>query len=302
MNEKKDIATFKVDDFFTTQEMRDEEKKEHVEELDISILDNFPNHPFKVINNDEMKKLRDSIKDNGVLEPIIVRKKDDNRYEIVSGHRRKLAAELVGLKKIPCIIRNMDRDSATVYMVDSNMHREHLLPSEKAFAYKMKLDALNHQGKASSQLGTKLSAEEIGNETGDSKNQVYRYIRLTNLIPEILEKVDNDEIAFNPAVEISYLTKEHQKVLLESMDYNDCTPSHAQSIILKKLSQNGELTDEKIMDILEQEKPNQVLKFKFNRDKLKQVLPKNIEDSNVEDYVIKAVDYYTKHRERSMER
>ena len=303
--EKKSILDpmpFTVDDFFTTQAQRDDAKKEKIEEIDLGLLDEFPNHPFKVLNNDELDKLKESIKSNGVLEPIIVRKKDD-RYEIVSGHRRKLASQLVGLKTMPCIIRNMNNDEATIYMVDSNMHREEILPSEKARAYKMKLDALNHQGKTSGQVGLKVQTrDEVGEEQGDSGRQVSRYIHLNDLIPELLDKVDNKEIAFNPAVEISYLNKEQQTLLLDAMEMNDATPSHAQAIILKKLSQNGELTNEKIVDLISQEKPNQIPKYKFNADKLQKVLPRNIQINQVEDYVIKAVDYYTRHKERSMER
>ena len=303
--EKKSILDpmpFTVDDFFTTQAQRDDAKKEKIEEIDLSLLDEFPNHPFKVLNNDELDKLKESIKSNGVLEPIIVRKKDD-RYEIVSGHRRKLASQLVGLKTMPCIIRNMNNDEATIYMVDSNMHREEILPSEKARAYKMKLDALNHQGKTSGQVGLKVQTrDEVGEEQGDSGRQVSRYIHLNDLIPELLDKVDNKEIAFNPAVEISYLNKEQQTLLLDAMEMNDATPSHAQAIILKKLSQKGELTNEKIVDLISQEKPNQIPKYKFNADKLQKVLPRNIQINQVEDYVIKEVDYYTRHKERSMER
>ena len=199
--EKKSILDpmpFTVDSFFTTQEQRDEEKKVKVEEISIDLLDEFPNHPFKVLKNEELSKLEESIKDNGVLEPIIVRKKDD-RYEIVSGHRRKLASTLVGLKSIPCIVRNMNDDEATIYMVDSNMHRETILPSEKARAYKMKLDALNHQGRTSDQVGPKLRSNEIvAKDVDESISQIKRYIRLNELIPELLDMVDNKEIAFNP--------------------------------------------------------------------------------------------------------
>lgn len=274
--EKKNILDplpFKVDDFFTTQEQRDEAKKEKIEELDISLLDTFKDHPFKVLKNEDLNKLEESIKVNGVLEPIIVRKKDD-RYEIVSGHRRKLASELIGLKTIPAIIRDMTDDEATIYMVDSNMHRESLLPSEKAKAYKMKLDALNHQGVASGQVGQKYSRDLLADETNESSRQIQRYIRLNYLIPELLDKVDNNKIAFNPAVEISYLKKEEQKMLLEAMDYSDSTPSHAQTIILKKLSQEGKLTDDKLLEIVEQEKPNQKPKVKISEEKLKSMMPK----------------------------
>ena len=290
---------FKLDDFFTTQEERDEQRKEKIEELDISLLDTFKNHPFKVINNEDLSKLKDSININGVLEPIIVRKKDD-RYEIISGHRRKYASELLGLKTIPCIIRDMTDDEATIYMVDSNMHRETILPSEKAKAYKMKLDALSHQGKSLGQLVPKQdSRDKVGEEAGESGRQVNRFIRLNELIPELLDKVDNKEIAFNPAVEISYLTKSEQEMLLEAMDYSDATPSHAQTIILKKLSQDGKLTNEKIMDKKKKKKPNQKSKIKISEDKLRSAIPKSVRVDNYEDFIFKAIDYYSKHLEKA---
>ncbi len=290
---------FKLDDFFTSQEERDEQKKEKIEELELSLLDTFKNHPFKVINNEDLSKLKESINVNGVLEPIIVRKKDD-RYEIISGHRRKYASELLGLKTIPCIIRDMTDDEATIYMVDSNMHRETILPSEKAKAYKMKLDALSHQGKSLGQLVPKQdSRDKVGEEAGESGRQVNRFIRLNELIPELLDKVDNKEIAFNPAVEISYLTKSEQEMLLEAMDYSDATPSHAQTIILKKLSQDGKLTNEKIMDMMSEEKPNQKSKIKISEDKLKSAIPKSVRVDNYEDFIFKAIDYYSKHLEKA---
>lgn len=290
---------FKLDDFFTSQEERDEQKKEKIEELELSLLDTFKNHPFKVINNEDLSKLKESINVNGVLEPIIVRKKDDH-YEIISGHRRKYASELLGLKTIPCIIRDMSDDEATIYMVDSNMHRETILPSEKAKAYKMKLDALSHQGKSLGQLVPKQdSRDKVGEEAGESGRQVNRFIRLNELIPELLDKVDNKEIAFNPAVEISYLTKSEQEMLLEAMDYSDATPSHAQTIILKKLSQDGKLTNEKIMDMMSEEKPNQKPKIKISEDKLRSAIPKNVRVDNYEDFIFKAIDYYSKHLEKA---
>ena len=298
--EKKNILDplpFKVDDFFTTQEQRDEAKKEKIEEIEIDLLDTFKDHPFKVLKNDDLSKLEESIKVNGVLEPIIVRKKDD-RYEIVSGHRRKLASELIGLKTIPAIIRDMSDDEATIYMVDSNMHRESLLPSEKAKAYKMKLDALNHQGVTSGQVGQKYSRDLLADETNESSRQIQRYIRLNYLTPELLDMVDNNKIAFNPAVEISYLKKSEQEVLLEAMSYSDSTPSHAQTIILKKLSQEGKLTDDKILEIVEQEKPNQKPKIKISEEKLRSSIPKNIRIDNYKEFIFKAVDYYSRHLEK----
>ncbi len=299
--ERKNVidSMFKLDDFFTSQEERDEQNKEKIEKLELSLLDTFKNHPFKVINNEDLSKLKESINVNGVLEPIIVRKKDD-RYEIISGHRRKYASELLGLKTIPCIIRDMTDDEATIYMVDSNMHRETILPSEKAKAYKMKLDALSHQGKSLGQLVPKQdSRDKVGEEAGESGRQVNRFIRLNELIPELLDKVDNKEIAFNPAVEISYLTKSEQEMLLEAMDYSDATPSHAQTIILKKLSQDGKLTNEKIMDMMSEEKPNQKSKIKISEDKLRSAIPKSVRVDNYEDFIFKAIDYYSKHLEKA---
>lgn len=299
--ERKNVidSMFKLDDFFTSQEERDEKNKEKIEKLELSLLDTFKNHPFKVINNEDLSKLKESINVNGVLEPIIVRKKDD-RYEIISGHRRKYASELLGLKTIPCIIRDMTDDEATIYMVDSNMHRETILPSEKAKAYKMKLDALSHQGKSLGQLVPKQdSRDKVGEEAGESGRQVNRFIRLNELIPELLDKVDNKEIAFNPAVEISYLTKSEQEMLLEAMDYSDATPSHTQTIILKKLSQDGKLTNEKIMDMMSEEKPNQKSKIKISEDKLRSAIPKSVRVDNYEDFIFKAIDYYSKHLEKA---
>ena len=296
-----------IDDLFSTQEQRDDAKKEKVEELDISLLDSFPEHPFKVLENDDLKKLQDSIKDNGILEPIIVRKKDDGRYEIVSGHRRKKACELNGLTKIPCLIREMSDDDATIYMVDSNMHREVILPSEKAFAYKMKLEAMSHQGKrndlTSSPVETKLSGEVVGRENGDSRPQVFRYIRLTELIPELLEYVDNlalekdDEpcIALRPAVELSYLTREEQLMLLDNISYGGATPSHAQAIRMRTLSRQGKLDADAIDKIMDEAKPNQIPTIKLNAEKIRTVLPKNVHEDRMEEFIVKAIEYYSKH-------
>ena len=312
-NESKIKLPFGIDDFFTTQEQRDDEKKEKIEELDISLLDTFPNHPFKVLENEDLKKLQDSIKDNGILEPIIVRKKDDGRYEIVSGHRRKKACELNGLKKIPCLIREMSNDDATIYMVDSNMHREVILPSEKAFAYKMKLDAMKHQGikrdLTSAPVGRRLEARDIiGDEIGGSRENVRRYVRLTNLIPELLKFVDNsvlnvdDEpsIALRPAVELSYLTRDEQLMLLDNINFSEATPSHAQAIRMRNLSANGKLDSDAIDDIMSEEKPNQVSVIKINESKIRNFVPKNVEPDMMEDFIVKALEYYSKHlRERN---
>lgn len=300
-----DHQTFKLDDFFTTQKQRDEAKKEKIELICLDLIDGFPNHPFKVNENEDLIKLEESIKLNGVLEPIIVRKKN-NRYEIVSGHRRKKASELIGNTDIPCIVRNMSDDEATIYMVDSNMHREFILPSEKAKAYKMKLEAMKHQGVrndlTSFPMGNKLtSAELIGKEMGDSKNQVYRYIRLNYLIPEFLDMVDNSlleqtpSIALRPAVELSYLKESEQKLVLDAIEFTDATPSHAQAIQLRKLSSENKLTEQTINEIMSQEKPNQIPRISLSEEKIRKVIPKNLRINDMEDFVIKACEYYGRH-------
>lgn len=297
---------FKLDDFFSTQEERDEENKEKIEEIDISLIDNFKNHPFKVIKNNEFDDLVESINNNGLMNAVIVRKKENGRYEMISGHRRLEACKKLGIKNIPTIIKDLDDDEATIYMVDSNLHRERLLPSERAFAYKMKLDALNHQGKRNDltlpQDGTRLRSDEIiANEYNSSRNQIQRYIRLTNLIPEILNLVDNSEtkespsIAITPAVEISYLTKEEQKLLYEYIDYNLITPNHSQSIKLKELSKKNLLNKDSINNIMNELKPNQINKFKIDEEQLYKVLPKNISKEKIEPFILKACEYYSKY-------
>ena len=315
MEQKKniDLTTFKLDDFFSTQEDRDEDKKEKVEIIDLSLIDDFPEHPFKVQENEDLSKLKESIKDNGVLEPIIVRKKENNRYEIIAGHRRKFASELLGNNFIPCIVRDMTKEEAIVYMVDSNLHRTNILPSEKAKAYKMKMNALKAQGKrndlTSSPLATKLdTATLVGKEQGESRDQVYRYIKLNDLIPELLEMVDNSvlnenpSIALRPAVEISYLSKDEQEMLFNSIEYSDATPSHAQAIKLRKESELNGLTEEFIENLMNEEKPNQITKIKISENKIKSVLPKNYKVNNMEDFIVKAVEYYSRHLNRDRER
>ena len=299
---KMQIPKIKLDDLFSTQEQRDNAKLEKIVDIKIDCIDDFPNHPFKIIDNEEMEQMKESIADNGVLIPALVRPKPDGRYEMISGHRRKFASQLALKETIPCIVRELSDDEAIIIMVDSNMQREEILPSEKAFAYKMKLDAMKHQGVTSRQVVGKLeSAEVLGQKVGDSGRQVQRYIRLTKLIPELLDKVDTKEIAFNPAVELSYLTEEEQYALLDCIEYNDATPSHAQAIVMKKLSQEGSLNEEKIDDILSQEKPNQIPKMKFSEERIRSVLPKNVENDKIEDFVVKAIEYYSKHlRQKDM--
>jgi len=290
----------KIDDLFTTQEERDSANLEKIININLNEIDDFPEHPFKVVENDEMKDMMESIQDKGVLVPTIVRKKEDGRYEMISGHRRKKASELLNLETLPCIVRDLTNDEAIIIMVDSNLQREKILPSEKAFAYKMKLSALSHQGKETLRpMVEKLnSAELIGREKGDSGRQVQRYIRLTELIPELLEMVDNEKIAFRPAVELSYLTQDEQYQLLDCIEYTEATPSLAQAIKLKKLSQNNKLTTDDIDEIMSQRKPNQIETYKFDKDRIRGVLPRNIEEDKIEDYVIKSIEFYSKYKKQ----
>lgn len=318
MNQEKKIANpmFKLDDFFKTEEQRNEEKKEKIEKINLELLDEFPNHPFKVLENDDFYKLVDSIEKNKMLEPILVRPKNDGRFEIISGHRRKKANEILGNKEIDCIVRDMTDEEATIFMVDSNLHREQILPSEKAFAYKMKFDALKHQGirtdLTSSPLATKFdSASIIGKENGESRDTVYRFIRLTELIPQLLEFVDNSVIgdkdnysmALRPAVEISFLNKDEQLILLDVIEMESSTPSHAQAIRIRELSEKKAFTEESVTEIMQEEKANQIANVKVNEAKLRNVLPKNMKIDNMEDFIIKAVKHYSKFlREKDMER
>jgi len=306
-----------IDDLFSTQEERDSVDLEKVIDININEIDDFPNHPFKVIDNEEMKLMSESIKDNGILVPVLVRKKDDGRYEMISGHRRKFASKLAGLDKIPCIVRDLSNDEATIIMVDSNMQREKILPSEKAFAYKMKLEAIGQKGKRTDltdlstydRVGRKLETTGIiGKENGDSQTQVKRYIRLTYLIPKLLEYVDNSvikdkdklQIALSPAVELSFLTEKEQYEVLDYIEFNEITPSHAQAIQLKEMSQNKTFTSEKMELLLDEEKPNQTPALKVSMNKLK--LPSSLRnDKEREEYIIKAVEFYEKYQQRKRE-
>ncbi len=309
MNEKKKQEIpipFKLDDFYTTQEDRDNNLKETIEDIEISLIDNFKEHPFKVLDNDELKSLKDSIEARGIDNPAIVRKKEDGRYEMISGHRRKFASWQLGLKTIPCIVKDLTDDEATIIMVDSNLQqRKQLLPSEKAFAYKMKYDAMKHQGKrtdlTSGPLDQKSTAEKIGKEAKESEKTVRRLIRLTYLIPELLKFVDNSELdltpsmAVRPAVEVSYLKENEQKMLCEYIEINLVTPTLEQAQKLKVLSQDGKFSEETLENMLNELKPNQIDKFKINKDKLFGVLPKNMNDGEIEDFILKACSYYMKH-------
>ena len=302
----------KLDDLFTSQAQRDYEKAEKVEKIDISKISDFPNHPFKVKDDDKMEEMVKSIKQYGVILPVIVRPKDDGTYEMISGHRRKRACELAGVKQIRSIVKNLSDDEATILMVDSNIQREEILPSEKAFAYKMKLEAMRHQGKnididgnvTSAPMVQKLTSREIlGNEVGESRENIRRYIRLTHLIPELLEQVDLKRIAFRPAVELSYLSEENQYVIQNIFEFDEVTPSLSQAIRLKKLEQEGKLTDEKIDEILGQEKPNQKEFLKLHNERIDKYIPQKIKESGkVEDFIIQCVEEHNKRERLKQER
>lgn len=288
-----------LDELFSSQEERDDAKLERVKDIPLTELHPFKDHPFKIQNDEEMNRLIESIQKFGTLTPALARPMPKGRYELISGHRRLAACQVLGIETMPVIIREMSDDEAVIAMVDANLQREHILPSEKAFAYKMKLEAIKHQGITSRQLGEKLlSVTQVSKESGDSERQVQRYIRLTYLIPELLEMVDDGKIAFNPAVEISYLEQSEQRVLLNAMELNDCTPSHAQSIRLKKLSQDGVLNEQTIYDILAEQKPNQQEQYKFKREDIRKYFPKSYTDKQVCDTVIKLLEQWQRRRER----
>lgn len=294
------LPTNSLDELFSSQEERDDAKLERVKEISLNELHSFRDHPFKIQNDEEMKRLIESIQKFGTLTPALARPLPEGGYELISGHRRLAACQVLDIETMPVIIREMSDDEAVIAMVDANLQREHILPSEKAFAYKMKLDAIKHQGISSSQVGTRLirSDERVAMDAGESRNQVQRYIRLTYLIPELLEMVDDGKIAFNPVVEISYLDKAEQRVLLNAMELNDCTPSHAQAIRLKKLSQEGVLQDQTIYDILAEQKPNQQEQYRFKREEIRKYFPKSYTDKQVCDTVIKLLEQWQRRRER----
>lgn len=297
---KSDFTLPTLEDLFSTQEERDDAKLERVKDITLYELHPFKNHPFKIQSNEEMKRLIESIKKFGTITPALARPLSDGGYELISGHRRLAACQVLGIETMPVIIREMSDDEAVIAMVDANLQREIILPSEKAFAYKMKLDAIKHQGKASVQVAEKLlSVEKVADDAGESKDQVRRYIRLTYLIPELLEMVDENKIAFNPAVEISYLEQEDQRVLLSAMEMNDCTPSHAQAIRLKKMSQDGVLNDEQIYAVMSEEKPNQQEQLKFKKEELKKYFPPTYTDAQMRKDIIKGLELLKRQRERN---
>ena len=284
---KLEMGLKSYDDIFKLNTGKDG-KAEMVVVLSIDDIDDFKNHPFKIKNDEKMQEMVESVKQNGILLPVLVRPKGERGYEMISGHRRKFACNLAGKKEIPAIVRELTDDEATILMVDSNMQREEILPSERAFAYKMKLEAMKHQGKAtSSQLGTKLrTLDAMGKEVDESRNQIHRYIRLTYLIPSILQMVDDGRIAFNPAVEISYMTEEHQTWLKEEMDMCDATPSLVQSRTLKDMSRNGTLTENYLHTLLTEEKPNQRQKFFLNQSDVQQYFPSSYTPQQMQNVII----------------
>ena len=312
-NRETKIELTAYDDLFQTDESRAEAALSKIRDIPISDIDEFPDHPFKVLMDEDMEQLVESIKRNGVMTPATVRLKDDGRYELISGHRRKKACELAGLETLKCEVKDLTRDEAIIIMVESNLQRSVILPSEKAFAYKMRLEAMKRQaGRPTkdnySPMGNNLefatSSDELAEKVGESKNQIFRFIRLTELVPEILQMVDDRQIAFRPAVEISYLSEEQQYTLLEAMEYSDATPSLAQAIKMKKFMQDGKLTNEVIQSIMEEEKPNQKEKPAFRDERITKLIPKSVPRGQESDFVVKALEFYNRHlqRQRSQER
>ena len=295
-----------ADSLFSTQEQRDSQQRESVQEISLAEIDPFPDHPFLVKMDASMQALADTVKEFGILTPALVRVKEDGRFELVSGHRRKMACELAGLETMPCIVRQMSRDEAIITMVDSNLQREVILPSEKAKSYKMKLDAMKRQGQrtdlTSSPVAMKLkgkqSLEVIGEATGESKDQVRRYVRLNELVPPILDLVDAGKIAMRPAVELSYLPQEQQEVLLEAMESEECTPSHVQAAKIRKFAEDGRLNEDVILSIMQEEKPNQVEQFKIPKTRIEKYFAPGTPTRQIEDTIVKALELW-RQRERN---
>lgn len=305
---KSDFTLTKLDDLFTTQAQRDEEQLSKIRDIPLELIDDFPDHPFKVRDDEDMTQLVESVKERGVITPATVRQKEDGRYELVSGHRRKRACELAGFETLRSEIVDLNRDEATILMVESNFQRSEILPSEKAFAYKMRLEAMKRQAgrprkENVSPVGTNLRTDEqIAQETGDSRNQIHRYVRLTNLVPELLEFVDEGRIKMRPAVELSYLDEDCQRDVVDEIDLNDATPSHDQTIRMRKLFNEGNLTTEAIHAVMSEEKPNQKEKIVLRGDRVRQLIPKNISVSQTEDFVCKALEHYNKFLRNRAER
>ena len=304
---KSDFTLTRLDDLFTTQAQREEERLSKIRDIPLELIDDFPDHPFKVRDDEDMQQLVESIKERGVITPATVRQKEDGRYELISGHRRKRACELAGFDTLRCEVVDLNRDEATILMVESNFQRSQILPSEKAYAYKMRLDAMNRQGQRTDLTSTPLVSksrtnEELGNQVGESREQIRRYVRLTNLVPELLEFVDEGRIKMRPAVELSYLDEDCQRDVVDEIDLNDATPSHDQTIRMRKFFDEGKLTTEAIQAIMSEEKPNQKEKIVLRGDRVRQLIPKNIPVSQTEDFVCKALEHYNKFLRNRAER
>ena len=305
------LPTNTLDDLFSTQEERDDAQLAKIRDIPLTEIDNFPDHPFKVRDDEDMLQLVESVKERGVITPATVRQKEDGRYELVSGHRRKRACELAGFEALRCEVVDLDRDAATVLMVESNYQRSQILPSEKAFAYKMRLEAMKRQaGRPSKENASPLATNfaqgrsdtELGEQVGESKDQVRRYIRLTNLVPELIDLVDEGKIKMRPAVELSYLDEDSQRAVVDEIDLNQCTPSHDQTIRMRKFFTDGKLTPEVVSAIMGEEKPNQREKIVLRGDKVRSLIPKNIPVSQTEDYVVKALEHYSRFLRQRAER
>ena len=308
---KSDFTLPTLDDMFSTQELRDDAKLSKIRDIPLELIDDFPDHPFKVRDDEDMIQLVESVKERGVITPATVRQKEDGRYELISGHRRKRACELAGFEALRCEVVDLDRDAATVLMVESNYQRSQILPSEKAFAYKMRLEAMNRQAgrprkenptPVVSDLDGQRTNEILGNEVGESREQIRRYIRLTSLVPELLDLVDEGKIKMRPAVELSYLDEDSQRAVVDEIDLNQCTPSHDQTIRMRKFFTEGKLTPEVVSAIMSEEKPNQREKIVLRGDKVRSLIPKNIPVSQTEDYVVKALEHYSRFLRQRAER
>lgn len=308
---KSDFTLPTLDELFTTQELRDDAKLSKIRDIPLELIDDFPGHPFKVRDDEDMIQLVESVKERGVITPATVRQKEDGRYELISGHRRKRACELAGFENLRCEVVDLDRDAATVLMVESNYQRSQILPSEKAFAYKMRLEAMKRQaGRPSKENASPLATNslqgrsdvELAEQVGESKDQIRRFIRLTNLVPELLDLVDEGKIKMRPAVELSYLDEDSQRAVVDEIDLNQCTPSHDQTIRMRKFFTDGKLTPEVVSAIMGEEKPNQREKIVLRGDKVRSLIPKNIPVSQTEDYVVKALEHYSRFLRQRAER
>jgi len=301
------LPTNTLDELFSTQEERDDAKLSKIRDIPLELIDDFPDHPFKVRDDEDMIQLVESVKERGVITPATVRQKEDGRYELISGHRRKRACELAGFEALRCEVVDLDRDAATVLMVESNYQRSQILPSEKAFAYKMRLEAMKRQAGRPSKdnlvpVGLNFSRVELSEQSGESQTQIQRYIRLTNLVPELLDLVDEGKIKMRPAVELSYLDEDSQRAVVDEIDLNQCTPSHDQTIRMRKFFTDGKLTTEVVSAIMGEEKPNQREKIVLRGDKVRSLIPKNIPVSQTEDYVVKALEHYSRFLRQRAER